>query len=147
MRVRFGLQPDFSNVGNSDLLDRTMRTGNWLRTDTIFIENTQIEALSYRPPWTAAICEVGFTTGNAKERAKLLGDAQKLLAADGVSALAIDPTSGDVYVAGTTAETVSLIAVSTLSLPASSAMRPPQDCSIEVVRLPSPTFESAKPMP
>ncbi len=60
-------QPDFSNVGNSDLLDRTMRTGNWLRTDTIFIENTQIEALSYRPPWAAAICEVGFTTGDSKE--------------------------------------------------------------------------------
>ena len=60
-------QPDFSNVGNSDLLDRTMRTGNWLRTDTIFIENTQIEALSYRPPWAAAICEVGFTTGDPKE--------------------------------------------------------------------------------
>ena len=38
-------QPDFSNVGNADMLDRTMRTGNWLRTDTIFIENTQIEAL------------------------------------------------------------------------------------------------------
>ena len=49
------------------MLDRTMRTGNWLRTDTIFIENTQIEALSYRPPWAAAICEVGFTTGDPKE--------------------------------------------------------------------------------
>lgn len=60
-------QPDFSNVGNADLLDRTMRTGNWLRTDTIFIENTQIEALSYRPPWVAAICEVGFTTGDPKQ--------------------------------------------------------------------------------
>jgi hypothetical protein len=60
-------QPDFSNVGNADMLDRTMRTGNWLRTDTIFIENTQIEALSYRPPWAAAICEVGFTTGDPKE--------------------------------------------------------------------------------
>ncbi len=60
-------QPDFSNVGNAELLDRTMRTGNWLRTDTIFIENTQIEALSNRPPWAAAICEVGFTTGDAKE--------------------------------------------------------------------------------
>ena len=44
-----------------------MRTGNWLRTDTIFIENTQIEALSYRPPWAAAICEVGFTTGDPKQ--------------------------------------------------------------------------------
>jgi hypothetical protein len=60
-------QPDFSNVGNADMLDRTMRTGNWLRTDTIFIENTQIEALSYRPPWAAAICEVGFTTGDANQ--------------------------------------------------------------------------------
>jgi hypothetical protein len=60
-------QPDFSNVGNSDLVDRTIRSGNWLRTDTIFIENTQIEALSYRPAWTAAICEVGFTTGDPKE--------------------------------------------------------------------------------
>jgi hypothetical protein len=60
-------QPDFSNVGNSDLVDRTIRTGNWLRTDTIFIENTQIEALSYRPPWVAAICEVGFTTGDPRQ--------------------------------------------------------------------------------
>ena len=60
-------QPDFSNVGNADMLDRTMRTGNWLRTDTIFTENTQIEALSYRPPWAAAICEVGFTTGDPKQ--------------------------------------------------------------------------------
>ncbi len=60
-------QPDFSNVGNADMVDRTIRTGNWLRTDTIFIENTQIEALSYRPPWAAAICEVGFTTGDPKE--------------------------------------------------------------------------------
>jgi hypothetical protein len=60
-------QPDFSNVGNAALVDRTIRTGNWLRTDTIFIENTQIEALSYRPPWVAAICEVGFTTGDPKQ--------------------------------------------------------------------------------
>jgi hypothetical protein len=59
-------QPDFSAVGNSDLLDRTIRSHNWIRTDTIFIENTQIEALSNRPPWVAAICEVGFTTGDPK---------------------------------------------------------------------------------
>jgi hypothetical protein len=37
-----------------------------LRTDTIFIENMQIESLSNRPPWTAAICEVGMTTGDEK---------------------------------------------------------------------------------
>ena len=60
-------QPDFSNVGNAGLVDRTIRTSNWLRTDTIFIENTQIEALSYRPPWVAAICEVGFTTGDPQQ--------------------------------------------------------------------------------
>lgn len=57
-------EPDFSQVGNSDLLDRTIRTHNWIRTDTIFIENTQIEALSNRPAWTAVICEVGMTTGD-----------------------------------------------------------------------------------
>ncbi len=60
-------QPDFSNVGNAEMLDRTMRSANWLRTDTIFIENTQIEALSNRPSWAAAICEVGFTTGEPKQ--------------------------------------------------------------------------------
>ena len=60
-------QPDFSNVGNNDLLESTIRSANWLRTDTIFIENTQIEALSNRPPWAAAICEVGFTTGDPRE--------------------------------------------------------------------------------
>ena len=59
-------EPDFSLVGNSDLLDRTVRSHNWIRTDTIFIENTQIEALSNRPAWTAAICEVGMTTGDPK---------------------------------------------------------------------------------
>src|SRR5437867_7948398 len=42
-------QPDFSKVGNSELVDRTIRSFNWLRTDTIFIENEQIEALSNRP--------------------------------------------------------------------------------------------------
>jgi hypothetical protein len=57
-------QPDFSRVGNSEMLDRTIRTHNWLRTDTIFIENEQIEALSNRPPWTAAVCEVGMTTAD-----------------------------------------------------------------------------------
>ena len=47
-------QPDFSFVGNSDILDRTVRTHDWIRSDTIFIENEQIEALSNRPPWIAA---------------------------------------------------------------------------------------------
>lgn len=57
-------QPDFSRVGNSELVDRTVRGNEWLRTDTIFIENTQIETLANRPPWTAAVSEVGMTTGD-----------------------------------------------------------------------------------
>lgn len=59
-------QPDFSKVGNSELVDRTVRSGNWLRTDTIFIENEQIEALSNRPPWIAAAIEVGISDGSEK---------------------------------------------------------------------------------
>jgi hypothetical protein len=57
-------QPDYSNVGNSEVLDRTVRTYNWLRTDTIFIENSQIDALSNRPPWIGATIEQGLTTGD-----------------------------------------------------------------------------------
>jgi hypothetical protein len=53
-------QPDFSRVGNSELLDRTVRSNNWIRSDTIFIENEQIEALSNRPPWIAALLEQGI---------------------------------------------------------------------------------------
>jgi hypothetical protein len=57
-------QPDFSKVGNSELVDRTIRSSNWLRTDTIFIENEQIEALSNRPPWIGASIEVGMSDGS-----------------------------------------------------------------------------------
>lgn len=53
-------QPDFSRVGNSELLDRSVRSNNWIRSDTIFIENEQIEALSNRPPWIAALLEQGL---------------------------------------------------------------------------------------
>jgi hypothetical protein len=60
-------QPDFNNVGNASLLDRTIRTNNWIRSDTIFIENQQIEALSNRPAWIAASSEVGMTTGAANQ--------------------------------------------------------------------------------
>lgn len=57
-------QPDFSKVGNSELLDRTVRSCNWLRTDTIFIENEQIEELSNRPPWIGVTVEVGMSDGS-----------------------------------------------------------------------------------
>ena len=53
-------QPDFSRVGNSEVLDRTVRSNNWIRSDTIFIENEQIEELSNRPPWIAALLEQGI---------------------------------------------------------------------------------------
>src|SRR6476619_1101628 len=57
-------QPDWSRVGNSELLDRTIRSHNWVRTDTIFVENEQIEAISNRPPWVAAVLEVGMSDGS-----------------------------------------------------------------------------------
>ena len=57
-------QPDFSRVGNSELVDQTVRSHNWLRTDTIFVENEQIEAISNRPPWIAAVVEVGMSDGS-----------------------------------------------------------------------------------
>jgi hypothetical protein len=57
-------QPDWSRVGNSELVDRTIRSHNWLRTDTIFIENEQIETISNRPPWVAAVIEVGMSDGS-----------------------------------------------------------------------------------
>jgi hypothetical protein len=60
-------QPDFSRVGNSELVDRTIRTHNWLRSDTIFIENEQIEALSNRPPWVAAVLEVSIANGTPEK--------------------------------------------------------------------------------
>jgi hypothetical protein len=52
-------QPDYSRVGNSEVLDLTIRSHNWIRSDTIFIENEQIETLCNRPPWIAAALEQG----------------------------------------------------------------------------------------
>jgi hypothetical protein len=57
-------QPDFSIVGNSEVLDRSVRSHNWLRTDTIFIENMQIESIGNRPPWTAAVLEAAMSDGS-----------------------------------------------------------------------------------
>jgi hypothetical protein len=58
------LEVQLERVGNSELIDRTIRSHNWLRTDTIFVENEQIEALSNRPPWVAAVIEVGMSDGS-----------------------------------------------------------------------------------
>ncbi len=62
-------QPDFSRVGNSEVLDRSVRSNNWIRSDTIFIENEQIEALSNRPPWIGALLEQGLP-GNLSDPAE-----------------------------------------------------------------------------
>ena len=59
-------QPDFSRVGNSSVLDKSIRTHNWLRTDTIFIENEQIEALANRPAWIGAAVECGMSDGTTE---------------------------------------------------------------------------------
>jgi hypothetical protein len=56
-------QTDDNRVGNAEILEHTIRSGNWIRADTIFIENQQIEALSNRPMHIAAILEVGMSDG------------------------------------------------------------------------------------
>src|SRR5215208_3082262 len=57
------LQPDINNVGNDELVRLTMETGEWLRSDTIFIEPQQIELAGNRPPHVAFISEVGMSDG------------------------------------------------------------------------------------
>ena len=57
------LQPDISNVGNDELVHRTLETGEWLRSDTIFIEPQQIELAGKRPSHVAFVSEVGMSDG------------------------------------------------------------------------------------
>ncbi|MCQ2176555.1 MAG: twin-arginine translocation signal domain-containing protein [Bacteroidales bacterium] len=61
------VQPDFSVVGNSAVLDRSVRDGNWLRRDSILVQNECIEEMSNRPAWIALFCEAAasgnFTSG------------------------------------------------------------------------------------
>jgi len=58
-------QPDCSRVGATALVQASLAGGEWLRTDSIFIECEQVEVLSHRPPWTAAICEQAICDGPA----------------------------------------------------------------------------------
>ena len=54
-------QPDISNVGNRAVIDKAMRAGAWLRSDSIIVEEPiQIDQLANRPPWLAAILEDGY---------------------------------------------------------------------------------------
>ena len=57
------LQPDISHVGNDELVRRTLEEGEWLRSDTIFIEPQQIELAGKRPSHIAFISEVGMSDG------------------------------------------------------------------------------------
>jgi len=54
-------QPDIGNVGNREVQDLCVRSGCWLRSDSIVIEEPiQIEELANRPPWLATIMEDGY---------------------------------------------------------------------------------------
>jgi len=54
-------QPDSSHVGNRRIIDMAMQGGAWLRSDSIIVEEPmQVEQLSNRPPWLAAILEDGY---------------------------------------------------------------------------------------
>jgi hypothetical protein len=53
-------QPDISNVGNRQVQDLAVRSGCWLRSDSLIMdEPIQIEELGHRPPWIATVLEDG----------------------------------------------------------------------------------------
>ena len=53
-------QPDISNTGNREAIEIAVRGGAWVRSDSIIVEEPiQIEELTNRPPWLAAILEDG----------------------------------------------------------------------------------------
>jgi hypothetical protein len=54
-------QPDISGVGNAAVLDLALRSGCWLRSDSVILdEPVQIDQLSGRPPWLAVVMEDGY---------------------------------------------------------------------------------------
>jgi hypothetical protein len=54
-------QPDISQVGNREVLDLAVRSGCWLRSDSIINEEPiQIEELANRPAWLPVIMEDGY---------------------------------------------------------------------------------------
>jgi hypothetical protein len=53
-------QPDISKSGNRQVQDLAVRSGCWLRSDSLIMdEPIQIEELAHRPPWLATILEDG----------------------------------------------------------------------------------------
>ncbi len=54
-------QPDISRTGNRAVLERAVRGGAWLRSDSVILdEPEQIEELAHRPPWLAVVMEDGY---------------------------------------------------------------------------------------
>jgi hypothetical protein len=54
-------QPDISRTGNRAVLERAVRGGCWLRSDSVILdEPEQIEELAHRPPWLAVVMEDGY---------------------------------------------------------------------------------------
>jgi hypothetical protein len=58
------VQIDGNHVGNAELVDRTVRSHNWLRRDSIYVQPPDYDSLSNRPPWVAAILEVAMSDGS-----------------------------------------------------------------------------------
>jgi hypothetical protein len=53
-------EPDISNSGNRQVQDLAVRSGCWLRSDSLIMdEPIQIEELAHRPPWLATVLEDG----------------------------------------------------------------------------------------
>lgn len=53
-------EPDISSVGNRQVQDLAVRSGCWLRSDSLIMdEPIQIEELAHRPPWLATVLEDG----------------------------------------------------------------------------------------
>jgi hypothetical protein len=53
-------EPDISSVGNRQVQDLAARSGCWLRSDSLIMdEPIQIEELGHRPPWLAIVMEDG----------------------------------------------------------------------------------------
>jgi hypothetical protein len=53
-------EPDISHLGNRQVQDLAVRSGCWLRSDSLIMdEPIQIEELAHRPAWLATILEDG----------------------------------------------------------------------------------------
>jgi hypothetical protein len=69
-------QPDISRTGNRAVLERAVRGGAWLRSDSVILdEPEQIEELAHRPPWLAVVMEDGYHRHYRTDRAGYRIDA------------------------------------------------------------------------